>query len=509
MKMRALLLSIVLGAVALAASATPQQHDGNDLWIDPNESGWGLNLFHQGDTLFASLFVYGSNGQPRWYTGSSLAGDDGGPAHDRPSIYTGALYETTGPGIGGPFDPSRVTRRQVGTMTVELATVFPGRNVARVTYDVDGVRVAKELSAFSFARVNLSGTYVGYQSYPGGINDDMTFTINHSGPNVTMASQGSSSGTCNYSGTHAQNGHLANVTGTYSCNDGRTGSFSMLDVDVTKHGITSRFEGNRIPASMNGSMVGQRTTASIRGDGWRTDLWWAPAESGWGFNVIEQGDNLFGTLFVYDGSGQPRWYSASDLAYNAAASPPPDAASDSSGKYTGTLYESTGPYFGTSFNPAAVTRRQVGTIAFEVFGDRTGYLTYTIDGVTLTRKPLDRATFRANSLSGTYIGHMTSQNNNDRGVPTGAMTMEVSDTASGITIVTRGSRGECTLTAARSSATQFGHLLRLAGNYTCGGTTLGGMNLEEVEVSYPGFTGRFGLDGYPIGRIEAARTTAH
>ena len=30
-----------------------------------------------------------------------------------------------------------------------------------------------------------------------------------------------------------------------------------------------------------------------------TDLWWNPAESGWGMNVIQQGDTSFVTMFVY------------------------------------------------------------------------------------------------------------------------------------------------------------------------------------------------------------------
>lgn len=501
------LFATLIAAIAIPAFATPQQHDGNDLWIDPNESGWGLNLFHQGDMLFASLFVYGPNGQPRWYTASSLAGDDGGPAHDRPSIYTGALYETTGPGIGGPFDPSRVTRRQVGMMSIELATEFPGTNVARVSYSIDGVNVAKRAVAFTFARVNLSGTYVGYQSAVGGTNDDMSITINDDGSSVTMSTTGSASGSCTYSGARTQNGQLSNVDGTYSCNGGRNGSFAMRDANVTRHGITSRFTGNRIVSE--GSMVAARTSAFLRGDGWRTDLWWDPRQSGWGFNVIEQGENLFGTLFVYDASGQPRWYSASDLRYNPAASPPPDAASDSTGKYTGTLYESTGPYFGTAFNSAAVTRRAVGTVAFEVYANRTGFLDYTIDGVTLTRKELQPAAFRADALAGSYMGHIALLAFNDRGVQTGAMAIDVTESSGSVTMAMRGNRGTCTLRASGSGVSQDGRRRNLFGDYDCGAGRIGLLWVVEVEVGYPGFTGAVYLDGYGIGRIEGVRTGAH
>ena len=42
-----------------------------------------------------------------------------------------------------------------------------------------------------------------------------------------------------------------------------------------------------------------------------TDLWFIPAESGWGANVIQQHDILFVTLFVYGTNGQPTWFVAS------------------------------------------------------------------------------------------------------------------------------------------------------------------------------------------------------
>ena len=71
--------AIILTLLWLAAGATPHLHDGNDPWIVPGESGWGTNIFHQGGTLFASLFVYGAGAKARWYTASSLVGDDGGP----------------------------------------------------------------------------------------------------------------------------------------------------------------------------------------------------------------------------------------------------------------------------------------------------------------------------------------------------------------------------------------------------------------------------------------------
>jgi hypothetical protein len=485
--------------------ATPHQHDANDLWIVPEESGWGLNLFHQGDTLFGSLFVYGPDGRARWYTASSMVGDDGGPLHEHPAFYSGALYESSGPPVGGAFDPSRVTRRQVGTMAVELGreklgATMPIRNYAYVTYFIDGVTVTKKAYPFSFVAMGLTGTYLGYVRTPGG-PVETTFNVSLNGGSFTMTTT-AANGSCMYSGTQEPSGSLFAVEGTYSCNDGRSGNFSLDDIDVTRHGFTAQ--------GTFGWMAAQRMSSSIHGDGYSTDLWLNPGESGWGLNIVEQGNTLFGTLFVYDTEGKPRWYSASNLAFEQCA--PPDAASDCWGRFRGALVESTGPYFGTSFNPAAVNRRQAGTMTIAFYANNTAILDYTVDGVTVASKELKRFAFRTNSLAGTYAGHITVQGTSDRGMQVGAMAIDVSQSGDAITMTMRGSRGTCTL---RARAFQYGRQLIPTGPYDCGGAAFGQMSLVDVYVTSTGFTAwvDFGTEPgvnvfYPIGRIEAVRTTA-
>ncbi|HUQ27076.1 MAG TPA: hypothetical protein VM051_00695 [Usitatibacter sp.] len=499
------MLALAIGAAGIAA-ATPHFHDGNDLWIDPNESGWGLNLFHQGDTLFASLFVYGPDGKARWYTGSSLVGTDAG--RDRATVYTGALYESTGPAVTSVFDPSRVTRRQVGTMSIELGSEGnPSRNYAQITYDVDGVRVTKHAYPFSFVAMGLSGSYTGYQASPGGARDEMNANVALNNGSFAMSTTNSVGTSCTYSGPQNANGSVFHVAGSYSCTDGRSGSFVLRDVDVTQHGFSAKLSNG---TSMT-DMVALRTSTRIRGDGYRTDLWLKRSESGWGLNIIEQGDTLFGTLFVYDAEGKPRWYSASNLAYEQCA--PPDAASDCNGRYRGALFESTGPYFGTSFNAAAVTRRQVGMMKMDTYANDTAHLEFTIDGVTVVKNDLRRFAFRTNSLAGSYAGHITSLENNDRGMQVGAMTIEVSYSGDLMTVTMRGSRGTCTIT---DRAFQYGRQVSVSGAYDCGGPKFGRLLLSDLYVTWSGFTGRvdFGTDPavnvfYPIGRIEAVRTAPH
>ena len=49
-------------ATADPAAATNYQ----DLWWVPAESGWGINFAHEGDSMFATWYTYGTNNAPMW-----------------------------------------------------------------------------------------------------------------------------------------------------------------------------------------------------------------------------------------------------------------------------------------------------------------------------------------------------------------------------------------------------------------------------------------------------------
>jgi hypothetical protein len=390
------LAAAAFALAACVARATPITYNASDIWWIPGESGWGLNLIHQGDTLFGTLFVYAADGSPHWYSASSLVTPGGVTRHDQSLVFNGTLHESTGPALGTPFDASRVVRRQVGTMRFEMFNAL----YARVAYSVDGVEVVKDVQRYSFREADVSGTYVGHQVQPAqdgrpAVTDPMSITIQQQGHSFVMTTSGSMSGTCTYMGSLAPYGQLFDVPGSYTCADGRNGGFKLMEFDFTRYGFTARMAGNLIDVPFQGRFVAARTfQGGVRGAGWRTDLWWIPAESGWGVNVIEEGDTLFATFFVYDANGRAKWYSAS--LFFSGNSP----NLDGSGRYTGTVYESTGAFFGANaFDPNAVVRRPVGTATFEVIGNRTAWLDYSINGIT-ERMVLDRYTFRMNDPSG-------------------------------------------------------------------------------------------------------------
>ncbi len=122
------------GGTLPAAQATNYQ----DLWwASPagSESGWGVNLTHQGDVIFATWFTYDANGNPLWLSGPATK--------TGPGVYTGTLYRTTGPAFNAmPFDPTRVIETPVGTLTL---TFSDGAN-GTFAYTVDGVSQAKAIT---------------------------------------------------------------------------------------------------------------------------------------------------------------------------------------------------------------------------------------------------------------------------------------------------------------------------------------------------------------------------
>ncbi len=100
------------------------------LWWNPNESGWGVNVNHQGSILFATLFTYAPNGQPTWYFMSS------GNQQSGTQTFSGTLYSATGP---IPLQTNHIT--PVGTMSF----TFSDANDGTLSYTVNGITVTKPI----------------------------------------------------------------------------------------------------------------------------------------------------------------------------------------------------------------------------------------------------------------------------------------------------------------------------------------------------------------------------
>jgi len=115
-----------------------QANDFSDLWWNPDESGWGLNIIQHGDgMLFATWFVYATDGSPTWYVIPGGAWKDA-------FTFEGAIYRTSGPVLGNsPW--AAVTVTPVGDATLTFA-----RGALAATLTVDGKTLSKQLQRQSF-----------------------------------------------------------------------------------------------------------------------------------------------------------------------------------------------------------------------------------------------------------------------------------------------------------------------------------------------------------------------
>jgi predicted esterase len=103
-------------------------------WAGPEESGWGLNIAHQGDVLFATLFTYGGDGDPRWLV--MPRGERTGPA-----TYSGDLFTTRGMDVEAASGIRPISRKIVGNMTLSFADA----EHATLRYSIDGVAQSKSI----------------------------------------------------------------------------------------------------------------------------------------------------------------------------------------------------------------------------------------------------------------------------------------------------------------------------------------------------------------------------
>lgn len=225
-----------------------------------------------------------------------------------------------------------------------------------------------------------------------------------------------------------------------------------------------------------------------------SDLWWNPAQSGWGANVVHQGEIVFMTLFVYGEDSKPKWYVASSMASRGG---------EASHAFDGALYETTGTYLGAgSFDPAAVTTRVVGTATLEFSGIQRGALTYTVDGVSVNVQ-IERQTFRYNNLAGSYFGAQTGEKMGcgaETGFIENVARYSITHSGGDISITaTLGDNLYCTYSGAYS---QFGKMGKIAGSFACTNGSTGWFQSEGIEASDKGFMARYYAD-FGAGCIES------
>ena len=118
-------------------SAMPGVINYQGLWYKSpaeSESGWGINLAHQGDVIFVTWFTYDINGKAWWLTMTATKTAEG--------VYSGQLVRTNATPFSAFVPPASATVVGTGTLTFTSATN------GTFTYTVnDGANVATQTKA--------------------------------------------------------------------------------------------------------------------------------------------------------------------------------------------------------------------------------------------------------------------------------------------------------------------------------------------------------------------------
>ncbi len=215
-----------------------------DIWWNPNESGWGITISHQGNTIFATWFVYASSGQPLWFVSTMRQGGT------CPGVsYCGDLFQTTGTGFAiVPFVP--LAAANVTTVGAARLT-FPTARSGVLNYNVNGVAIEKQIERQFLATLPLGGTYIGglqrdisgcaNAALNGSRRDQTSYLVALTPDGKTLSITESGGTLCRFTGAYQQFGSTFEATGNYTCAaEGTTGTWRAAEGVVTESTFSAK-----------------------------------------------------------------------------------------------------------------------------------------------------------------------------------------------------------------------------------------------------------------------------
>ena len=135
------LAAMLVGGLALLPA---RAENYTDLWWNPAESGWGLSLNDHETQLFGVWYTYGADGAATWFV---LPG--GTFSRDR-RIFTGDLYQTSGPPYNVTFSPSMVRTQRAGSVRIDFAPAGLSPGTALFTASVGTVSQTRQIQRQAF-----------------------------------------------------------------------------------------------------------------------------------------------------------------------------------------------------------------------------------------------------------------------------------------------------------------------------------------------------------------------
>ena len=224
----------------------------------------------------------------------------------------------------------------------------------------------------------------------------------------------------------------------------------------------------------------------------QSDLYYIPAESGWGIQLVQRGSVIFATMFVYGPTGAPTWYVATLHSADGLT-------------WTGDLLATTGTYFALPFNPSNFAFAKVGTMTWAPDSTATGTLSYDVNGTPVV-KHVTRQTLVFDDYNGTFLGgiHFTATgciNPADNTPPSEVPLATITVTQSGqsITIAISIVGVAVTITGTLTQDGQFGTVV---GTYSATGGEIGNATVSQLNVQTNALSATFSLQSTNIGCLD-------
>jgi len=206
----------------------------SDIWWNPQESGWGINLFHQDNLIFATWFTYDANGRDSWYTVS--------PAQVQPDgSFTGVIYQVPNGTPynqinGAPAFPAG-SAAAVGNMTFR----FTNGEKGSMTYTIGNVTQTKNFERQQFsapAQICRSGT----PTPPPVVNADSCYQILQLGQTRKVRTTGNNTAASSYTekgmGTRTFEGKTTQMWETFDeANRLTTRQYARFNSDTTYENV--------------------------------------------------------------------------------------------------------------------------------------------------------------------------------------------------------------------------------------------------------------------------------
>jgi len=360
--------AFIAASLCLAVQAGwEDQYSG--LWFDPSNPGWGVSLHQQGQSINATLLLYGKDGDARYFEARDARLQDWDPyVLWDPVTFGGTLRE-----------PGLPSSRAVGTIVLSFEEDL---RHGTLTHVIDGVRTTSPVTRATFENTALAGAFAGnriatsyHQCAAPFANEPVRLSIEQSGQDVVLR-MSDDRASCEITGTYRSLGPTGTIDGTAQCSGPGvpvTGTFAASDTRVERESIGFHYSIWNDDCRQEGRLAIARTGSRLADESpphddvssvWtKRNLGSGGSDAGWSIAVHQQGNTLFAMVLV-PGEHGGSWYVASNMTYTLGQD-------GDFTEYDGELWATEGPPYTGAFDYRRVRTRRVGLLQITV--DRGGY----------------------------------------------------------------------------------------------------------------------------------------